>query len=486
MKRPNIVLIMSDQHNPHVMGCAGDPYAQTPNLDRMAAGGVRFSSSYCAGPLCVPSRLTFLTSRYPSDIEAWVNSAALPSHTPTFAHQLTLAGYETTLCGRMHFIDADQNHGFQRRLVGDVSGAMRGAGSEMFEGIWNAAGCGQNHGSLMDDAVGPGTATYEVYDRAVTARACREIREYADRGGDQPFCMVVGMLLPHNPYVCQKALFEQYMDILPAPVLGAPPDEHPAVGSLRATRDTGSITLEEARLARAAYYGLVTVLDENIGAIMNTLDATSLAENTVFIYVSDHGDLNGEHGMWWKESFYEGAASVPMLWSWPAAFRAGAHVDAVTSLLDIGPTLAELAGAEPLPERHGSSLTGLLYPDGDTSAWPGAAFAETCALGQRPARMIRADRWKLNAYHGYPDCQLFDMQADPAEMHDLGRDPAYADIRRELLERVMDGWDGDYIEARHRLRVAELRVTQQWRGRGGPRCTEIWEMPVGCNVREPE
>ena len=486
MKRPNIILIMSDQHNPHVMGCAGDPYVQTPNLDRMADGGVRFSSNYCAGPLCVPSRLTFLTSRYPSDIEVWVNSAALPSHTPTFAHQLTLAGYETTLCGRMHFVDADQNHGFQRRLVGDVSGAMRGAGGEMFEGVWNTAGCGQSHGALMYDAAGPGTATYEVYDRAVTGRACEELRQYAARGGDQPFCMVVGMLLPHNPCVCRKTLFDYYMDILPDPELGAPPDEHPAVGSLRGTRDTATVTPDEARRARAAYYGLVTVLDENIGAIMNTLDETSLADDTVFVYTSDHGDLNGEHGMWWKESFYEGSVSVPMLWSWPGAFRAGAHVDAVTSLLDIGPTLAELAGAEALPERRGQSLTGFLYPDADTSTWPGVAFAETYGLGQRPARMIRTDRWKLNAYHGYPDCQLFDMQADPAETHDLGRDPAYADIRRELLERVMEGWDGDYIEARHNLRVAELRVTQQWRSRGGPRCAEIWEMPAGCNVREPE
>lgn len=486
MKRPSIVLIMSDQHNPHVMGCAGDPCAQTPNLDRMAESGVRFSSNYCAGPLCVPSRLTFLTSRYPSDIEVWTNSAALPSHAATFAHQLTLAGYETTLCGRMHFVDADQNHGFTRRLVGDVSGAMRGAGREMFEGVWNTAGCGQSHGALMDDAVGPGTATYEVYDRAVTARACREIREYADRGGEQPFCMVVGMLLPHNPCVCRKDLFDYYMDTLPDPDLGAPSDEHPAVGSLRDTRDTHTVTLEEARRARAAYYGLVTTMDGSIGQIIEALELTSLAEDTVLIYTSDHGDLNGEHGMWWKDSFYEGSVSVPMLWSWPGAFRAGAEVDAVTSLLDIGPTLADLAGAEPLPERRGSSLTGFLYPHGDTSTWPDVAFAETYALAQRPARMLRSGRYKLNVYHGYDDCQLFDMQTDPGEVHDLARDPAHADIRQELLDRATDGWDGDVIERRCALRSAELNLTQRWRSHAGATSSEIWDMPAGCNARQPE
>ncbi len=481
MKRPNIVVIMSDQHNPHVMHCAGDPYVQTPHLDRLAATGVSFSQAYSAGPLCVPSRLTFLTSRYPSDIEVWKNSAALPSCTPTFAHPLALAGYETVLCGRMHFVGADQNHGFARRLVGDVSGAMRGTGADLFEGVWSLAGCGQHHASLKADAVGPGVATYEVYDRAVTARACQSLREYADRGCATPFCMVVGLLLPHNPYVCPPELFEHYLATLPDPVLGAPSDEHPAMASLRSTRDTETITMAEARRARAAYYGLVTVMDHSVGTIMDTLDATALAGDTVLVYVSDHGDLNGEHGMWWKDCFYEGAVGVPMLWSWPGRFRAGERVDTVASLLDVGPTLAELAGAEPLPERRGHSLAGLLAPEGAATDFPAAAFAETYALGQRPARMIRTGRWKLNAYHGYPDPQLFDMQADPGETHDLGRDPAYADIRAELLGRVMDGWDGDEVERRCRLRVAELNVTERWRSHGGAQCAEIWDMPAGCN-----
>ena len=175
-----------------------------------------------------------------------------------------------------------------------------------------------------------------------------------------------------------------------------------------------------------------------------------------------------------------------MLWSWPSAFRQGHRVEAVTSLLDVGPTLAELGGAEPLPGRRGQSLTGFLYPDGDPAGWPDVAFAETYANGQRPARMIRSGRWKLNVYHGYEAPQLFDLEADPDETNDLGRDPAYDDVRRELLDRVLDGWDGDRVESQCRLRSAELATTQAWLRSGGAQESERWDMPAGCNVREPE
>ncbi|NCP32903.1 MAG: sulfatase [Armatimonadetes bacterium CG06_land_8_20_14_3_00_66_21] len=485
MKQPNLLVIMSDQHNPHMAGFAGDAVVRTPNLDRLAGGGVTFPQTYCAGPLCVPSRLTFLTSRYPSDLEVWVNGAVLGPGVPTFAHQLSLAGYETVLCGRMHFVDRDQNHGFARRLVGDVSGAMRVAPGGLFEGVWNQAGCGQDHRSLLDDAVGPGTATYAVYDDVATRRACAYLRDYAAQGSAAPFCLVVGLLLPHNPYVCPKDLFDEYRDTLPDPVLTPPADEHPALQQLRATRGTAGITREQARRARAAYYGLVTCLDRNVGAILDTLAETPCAQDTAVVYTSDHGDLNGEHGMWWKDCFYEGAVGIPMVWSWPSTFCQGHRVEAATSLLDVGPTLAELGGADPLPERRGHSLTPFLYSTGDPAGWPDAAYAETYAHGQRPARMIRSGRWKLSVYHGYDTPQLFDLQTDPGETTDLGRDPAFGEVRRELHARVTRGWDGDWVEARCRLRSAELATVQAWLRAGGARESECWEMPRGCNVRAP-
>jgi len=485
MNRPNVLIIMSDQHNPHLMAHAGDAYVRTPGLDRLAESGVSFSNAYCAAPLCVPSRMAFMTGQYPTDLQIWTNGGIL-SNVPTFAHQLSLAGWETTLCGRMHFNGPDQHHGFERRLVGDVSGALRRLTSGLFEGVWAHAGCGQSYEGLCDNAVGPGQATYSAYDADVTARACAYIRSHP--GGGEPFCLVVGLLLPHNPYVCPKALFEEYMDKLPAAErVGAFPEgEHPAVLSLRRFRGTDRITPDQARRARAAYYGLVTRMDENIGRIMDSLDEKGLTEETVVVYTSDHGELNGEHGLWWKDSFYEGSVGVPMIWSRPGHFRTNHCADAVVSLLDVGPTLSELVGAEPLPGARGRSLIPWLEIGSEVGDWPDTAFAETYARGQRPARMIRSGRWKLNAYHGYAHPQVFDVAADPDEANDLGAHPDYADVRDMLMSRVMTGWSGDWIERRVQQRLAEQDVLKRWAAEKQIRDSERWTMREGMNVRAPE
>ena len=485
MNRPNFLIIMSDQHNPHLMGHAGEALVRTPNLDRLAASGVSFANNYCAGPLCVPSRMTFMTGQYPNDLQIWTNGGMLSSDVPTFAHSLSLAGWETTLCGRMHFAGSDQHHGFERRLVGDVSGAMRGVPSGTFEGVWSPAGCGQSYEGLFDDAVGPGQAAYAAYDADVTQRACAFLREEEMA---QPFCLLVGMLLPHNPYVCPRDLFEEYMDTLPAPehVGEVPVGEHPAALELRRFRGADRITPEQARRARAAYFGLITLMDQNIGRVLDTLAEKGLAEDAVVVYTSDHGDLAGEHSLWWKDSFYEGSAGVPMIWSWPGRFRTNCREDAVTGLLDVGPTLTELAGAEPLPGARGTSLVPLLDPEGIVDEWPDTVFAETYARGQRPARMIRSGRWKLNVYHGYDHPQLFDMETDPDEENDLGTDPDYAEVRRELMVRVMEGWSGEWIERRTQQLAEEQKLTRRWTSEKRVRESERWIMREGMNVREPE
>ena len=485
MDRPNVLILMSDQHHPRLMGHAGEPAIRTPNLDRLAAAGVGFSQAYCPAPLCVPSRMAFLTGRFPSDIAVWTNRCVLGSHVPTFAHGLSLAGWRTTLCGRMHFTGPDQHHGFQRRLVGDVSGAADHLATGLFEGVWSAAGCGQSYEGLLDDAVGPGQATYAAYDDAVTERACELL--HADARGDEgeaPFCTVVGMLLPHNPYVCPGDLFEEYMDRLAAPhALGElPGDEHPAVQALRRYRGVDRVGPEQARRARAAYFGMITLMDRNIGRVLDALEATGLAERTAVLYTSDHGDLAGEHGLWWKDSFYEGSVGVPMIWSWPGRFRTGHRADAVVSLLDVAPTLIDLAGAEPLPGARGRSLLGLLKGEAAVDHWPSIAFAETCAEGQRPARMVRSGRWKLNVYHGYDRPQLFDLVSDLEERHDLGADAAFAEVRRDLLARVADGWSGEWVERQVRRRVEDMRIVQRWKATQPVGESERWAMRPGMNL----
>ena len=450
--QPNVVLIMSDQHNSRVMGCAGDAVVRTPNLDALAAGGVRFTNSYCPYPLCVPSRMGFMTGRYPSEVNAWDNGSVLASDAPTFAHCLGAAGYEATLCGRMHFVGPDQFHGFERRLVGDVGGwtlapEIVGSGRRRTNG----------QTSYAVQVSGYGRTGFQAFDREVTRLACEFIA--GRRAGDRPFCLVVGFILPHNPLICSKDLFDYYMDAIgQAPSI---PEEtlsrlHPAMRKWRERRGVDDLTPEQNLRGMAAYYGLVTELDRNIGRIMESIDAA----NTVVVYCSDHGDMACEQGMWWKSSFYDGSARVPCVFSWPGVFGEGAEVGAVASLIDVGPTLLDIVGADPIPDATGRSFASFLTGDARPD-WPDEVFCEYLGLlGDQPAYMVRTGKWKLNYYGEFGSYQLFDMEEDPLELDDLRDEPGLRHVAEALLARVHARWSvSDTLErAGRQMRAREAVV----------------------------
>jgi len=479
VSRPNLLIIMSDQHSPHILGCYGDPVVRTPRLDALAAQGVRFESTYCAAPLCVPSRMTWLTGRSASDLHCWINDFE-DSATPTFAHALALAGYGTVLCGRMHFEGPDQHHGFVRRLVGDVTGA-RDTTRPLFENRIPEHTNGQTWESVRDS--GPGRSSYMAYDEAVTRRACAYLRERGKADEGSPFCLVVGYVLPHNPYICPRELFDEYMDKVAVPtVLPEELEElHPAMKEWRRVRGVDLLGADDFRRARAAYYGLVTMMDGNIGALLDALQESGLAKETVVVYLSDHGEMLGEHGLWWKENFYEASVRVPMLWSWPGRLAQGAEVDAVTSLLDMAPTLLELAGADPLPGARGRSLRPLLEERKVPEDWPNVAFAEMHPRRLWPARMVRAGRWKLSHYHAFDRRQLFDLRSDPEERHDLGRSADHAQVREQLLSLLLDGWDGDRIAQVVALQREQVRLVHRWHRAASAGEGEVWRVPEGSN-----
>ena len=482
--RPNIVIIVSDQHNRGVMGCAGDSVVRTPNLDRLAAQGVRFANTYCGSPLCVPSRMSFLTGQYPSDIAVWTNSCLLASDVPTFAHALSLANYETVLCGRMHFTGPDQHHGFARRLVGDVSGA-RADSRPLFEGQIPVVTTGQTAPGVK--VAGPGRSTYIAYDDDVADRACQYLRERDDEGNTDPFCLVVGMLTPHSPYICPRALYDEYFKRVELP--SVPPGYletlHPAMQHWRQMRAVATITPEEAHRARAAYYGLVSYLDQRIGEVLNTLAATRFGEETIVIYLSDHGDMAGEHGMWWKSSLYEGSVAVPMIWSWPGNFPAGRVETTATSLLDVGTTLLELTHSDPLPHDRGQSLAPFLSATESTARVAyrrDPEFAEIFTGLEPPARMIRSGPWKLIHYYGHNDPQLFHLAQDPDEFEDLGRSANYAAVREELQYLVQEAWSAERIEETVAHRSAGQQLVRAWQETVTTGESERWHIPDGCNL----
>jgi len=478
--QPNFMIILSDQHSPHLLRCAGDSLVRTPHLDSLAENGVLFDSTYCAAPLCVPSRMTFLTGRHCSDIGVWTNGCMLPSDIPTFAHGLGAAGYETVLGGRMHFVGPDQRHGFEKRIIGDVLSPFPGGpGPDL--GHIPLSTTGQTYKAV--EVAGPGRTAYQAYDVAVTDACCRYLEE-RDRD-DRPFCLLVGYVLPHCPFICPRDLYEEYLDRVDIPPVppGYLENLHPAMRLWRQVRGVDDLTTEQIRRARAAYCGLVTFMDEQIGRLLQILEAAPFGEDTIVVYTSDHGEMAGEHGMWWKSSFYEGSVGVPMIWSWPGRLAAGKRVSAVTSLLDVGPTLLDLAAADPLSRIAGRSLRSFLEDGAPPADWPDLTLAENYSGGQeRPGRMIRQGPWKLNHYHGHDRPQLFNLEEDPDEFHDRAADPACADIKEQLMERVLQGWNGDAIEATLERRTEARNLLREW-GRTVPHdLSDFWQAPPGCNI----
>lgn len=481
--QPNILLIMSDQHNPHVMGCAGDPVVRTPNLDRLAAAGTRFSNTYCGSPLCGPSRMSFLTSRPCSEIGVWTNYCVLDSSEPTFASAWNAQGYETVLCGRMHFNGPDQRHGFSQRIMGDVFDGVPPAGARhgIFESVIPSNG--QNANCIT--YAGPGSTAYLAYDHEVTNRALSFLEKRSDEK-KRPLAMVVGYMLPHNPFICPPDLFDYYYDKVTVPEVD--PDWleslHPAVRGYREHRSYPDISPEQTRIARAAYYGLVEQMDTEIGRLLDHLEAKGAAQNTLVIYASDHGEGAGENGLWTKSNFYEASAKVPMLWRWPGRIAAGQCQDHVTSLLDVGTTLARLAGGgEPFGSGRDMSplLTGQATPD-----WEDRAVSEMIGnLGDPPADMLRSGSYKLNRYEGFSEPELFDLSSDPGEVNDLGADPAMAAVRERLSEQLCRE-----LKNRSPLPTREYLAKQQEKRLARATTATVepdaaWVVPAGTNSFSP-
>ncbi|MEZ5905205.1 MAG: sulfatase-like hydrolase/transferase [Geminicoccaceae bacterium] len=323
-KAPNLLFLFSDQHAAKVAGCYGDPLVQTPNLDRLAARGVTFDNAYCPAPICVPSRMALHTGRWPKNQHVWINSDMLPSDLPTMAHSLAISGRRPTLVGRMHSLGPDQLRGYSERLVGDHSSNWPGIGSNHDMGPLGHAHL-PNRDSLSN--AGCGQSSYEAHDVDVVEAACAHLDALGERrrsGDATPFAATVGFMLPHNPYVARPEDYRLYEGRVGLPGIPAAPagEEHPYIAAWR--DHSGCRDVDEASIlrARTAYYGLVTRLDTMIGQVLDALERNGLAEDTLIVYASDHGDLIGEHGLWWKMSL-RGQRARPGDPLWPGRLPKG-------------------------------------------------------------------------------------------------------------------------------------------------------------------
>jgi len=437
--RPNFLLLMADQLAAQWLPAYGNDVVQAPNLNRLAREGVVFDSAYCASPLCTPSRAALLTGRLPSRIGAYDNAAELPASCPTVMHHLRAAGYATGLSGKMHFVGPDQLHGYERRLTNDVYPPDLGWTPDWRAPLTERLPWYHSMESVQDPGVCAASMQMD-YDDEVAARAVRQLFDHA-RSDERPFFLTVSFTHPHDPWELRPEYWERYdPDAISLPAVGPLPRSEADPHSIRLRDmsgiDAAGLDAAQVRRARHAYFAAISYVDERIGDVLRALRESGLEDDTVVLFTSDHGELLGERGLWYKMAFFDPAARVPLL-AWAPARFTPAHVAQPVSLLDLAPTLLELAGLDPVADLDGRSLAPAL------GGGPLAAVdvvAEYLAEGvNAPAVMLRRGSRKYICCPGDPE-QLYDLDEDPREL--VNRAPESCD---ELRAAVRRRWDLDAL-----------------------------------------
>ncbi|MEM9027234.1 MAG: sulfatase-like hydrolase/transferase [Pseudomonadota bacterium] len=473
---PNLLFLFSDQHAQRVAGCFGDPVVETPNLDGLAADGVMFDNCYTPSPICVPARMAMLTGLHPHQQCCWTNDDVLNPEQPTWPQALGAADVHTALIGRMHAMGADQMRGYAEREVGDHSPNWPGVPRHDM-GVLDKTN--DPHRESLERS-GVGQNAYQVLDEATADAAVAWLQRWAASNRDgkdrRRFALTVGFMLPHAPFVAWPDDYARYEGRVPPPRLAPPADEHPWIAWWRRARNITDVPHDTVIRARQAYYALVTHLDRLIGKVISALHETGLSDNTLIVYSSDHGEQIGERSLWWKHTFYDESAKVPLILSWSGRLPKGQRCKHVVTLHDVAATMIDAMGAPALPDSNGRSL--LPIADGRSDAWVDCAYSEYCtdavpdwtggmAVRQR---MLRSGRWKLIDYHGYAP-QLFDLETDPDELHDLVASPAHASVRQDLQAQVHATWNPDLIQATMERRRRNKDLQAAWARNVRPRDT---------------
>jgi choline-sulfatase len=457
---PNIVLLMADQLTPAALPFHGHRVVQAPALSSLAARGVVFDAAYCNFPICAPSRFSMLSGRMPHAIEAWDNASEFASEIPTMAHYLRAAGYRAILAGKMHFVGPDQLHGFDERLTTDIYPA-----DFLWVPDWSKGpkhkptGVGMGH--VVD--AGPCVRNMQIdYDEEVEHVAVQKIYDLA-RSRTGPFFLTVSFTHPHPPFVAPQETWDLYAGVdidMPAvpEIRYEDLDPHSQWLHVAHGQDRHTVDERHVRNARRAYYAMVSYVDAKIAGVLGALDRSGLLDDAYIVFCADHGEMLGERGMWYKQTFFESSVRVPLVIAGPGI--ASGRRDAVCSLVDLLPTFLDIASGGDDAARvrtvdplDGRSLMPLLRDQ--PIDWPDEALSEYSSEGViAPSRMVRRGRWKYVSTLGVPPL-LFDLREDPRELRDLAGRPEVANIEAALRERLLADWDPQDID--RRVRASQRR-----------------------------
>ena len=443
-QQPNILILMVDQLSGEFFRDGPADFLHAPALKKLAKNGVNFDNAYCASPLCSPARASFMTGNLPSRTGVYDNAAEFPSTLPTFAHSLRSLGYNTILSGKMHFVGADQLHGYEERITTDIYPADFGWTPDWSKPEERVDWWYHNLGSVTGAGVAI-TSNQLEYDDDVAYQATQKLHQLSRRQDDRPFCLTVSFTHPHDPYVTRQKYWDLYQDKdLPKLNVDAIAYEDQDSHSQRLYKavdfENFSVGEQDVKNARRAYFGNISYLDEKIGEILQTLDDCQFTDDTIVVFCADHGDMLGERGLWYKMSFFEGSMQVPMIFSAPNKFKNKSIKNAV-SILDLAPTLIEMAGGSldqhPI-SNDGKSLYSYITQDKTPEH---TVYAEYVGEGSiDPMLMIRHQQWKFN-YCEVDEPQLFDLSKDPFEENNLAKNTDYADELENFTKQTHQRWN---------------------------------------------
>ncbi|MEM7343694.1 MAG: choline-sulfatase, partial [Chloroflexota bacterium] len=444
INHPNILFIQVDQLPPSALSFHGNQVTKTPYLDGLAKESAIFDSAYCNYPLCGPSRSSMMTGRLASRIGAYDNGADFPTSTPTIAHYLRALGYKTALSGKMHFVGADQLHGFEERLTAEIYPT-----DFKWTPNWEKNAT-EFHApdTRFTSNIGVAQWTGQMdHDEEAVFRSVNKIYDWARDSDDQPFFLLTSLTHPHDPYICTQEYWDRYdpseIDLPKIRLKDEEQDPH----SLRLRSiyglDRVDLSDDDWRTLRHGYFGNVSYIDDKVGQLLKALDVAGFAENTIVLFTSDHGEMLGERNLIQKKTFFEGSTRVPLLIKTPDGLTAGQRHSHHVSLVDLLPTLVGLADPESENELvtalDGDNLAPLFTDNG--LARENVVYSENTSESViAPHLMVRRNQWKLIWCPSDPPI-LYNLESDPDELENLAGHPDYVDIEAALVAEVHDQWD---------------------------------------------
>ena len=443
---PNLLIFMVDQMAGTLLDDDMIDHLHIPNMRKLIDKGVKFDNAYSSSPLCTPARGSFMTGMLPSRNGIYDNAAEFKATTPSFAHYLRDMGYQTALSGKMHFVGPDQMHGFEERLTTDIYPADFGWTPDWEKPLERIDWWYHNLSSVTEAGVSEISNQLE-FDDDTAYHAKLQLYKYARRIDERPFALCVSFTHPHDPYVARKEFWDLYdHDKIPMPNVSSIPyaDQDPHSQRIYDAVDHRNFTVteEDIRKARHAYFANISYLDDKMGEILDVLDRCDFTENTQILICADHGDMLGERGLWYKMNFFEGSVRVPMVITAPSRFKP-ARVKTSVTTHDILPTLIEMAGGSLSSlacEIDGQSMVSLAEGQEDIER---SVYSEYCAEGSvAPMVMIRKGDYKFSYCPADPP-QLFNLAEDPLELNNIADDPEQSKRISAFRDEMNKRWDFD-------------------------------------------